>query len=79
MTPEIALILGKYIGAGLAAIGIAGGGVGVGLCGLGATLAVARNPDARGGIMTFMILSIAFAEAVAIYALIISILLIFVV
>ncbi len=79
MSPEVALILGKYLGAGLAAIGIAGGGVGVGLCGLGACVAVARNPEARGQIMTFMILSIAFAEAVAIYALIISILLIFVV
>lgn len=79
MTPEIALILGKTIGAGLASIGIAGGGIGVGLCGLGATLGIARNPEARGPMMTFMILSIAFAEAVAIYALIVAILLIFVV
>lgn len=79
MTPEVALILGKYIGAGLAAIGIAGGGIGVGLCGLGACLGIARNPEARSQIMTFLVLSIAFAEAVSIYALIISILLIFVV
>ena len=78
MTPDVALILGKTIGAGLAAIGIAGGGIGDGLCGLGATMGIARNPEARGPIMTNMILGIAFAEAVAIYALIVAILLIFV-
>jgi F-type H+-transporting ATPase subunit c len=55
-----------------------GPGVGVGLCGLGATMAVARNPEARGPIMTYMILSIAFAEAVAIYALVVAILIAFV-
>jgi len=40
--------------------------------------ALGRNPEARGAIMTNMILGIAFAEAVAIYALVIAILLIFV-
>jgi F-type H+-transporting ATPase subunit c len=40
--------------------------------------ALGRNPEARGPIMTNMILAIAFAEAVAIYALIVAILLVFV-
>jgi F-type H+-transporting ATPase subunit c len=39
--------------------------------------ALGRNPEARGAIMTNMILGIAFAEAIAIYALIVAILLIF--
>ena len=53
-------------------------GVGVGLVGLGALNALGRNPEARGQIMTYMILAIAMAEAVAIYALVVAILLIFV-
>ena len=36
--------------------------------------ALGRNPEARGAILTNMILAIAFAEAIAIYALIVAIL-----
>src|ERR1700742_731512 len=50
----------------------AGAGIGVGLSGLGATLAVGRNPGAFGNIMTIGILGMAFAEAIAIYALILA-------
>lgn len=73
--PEVA----KLIGAGLAVgLGALGPGIGIGLLGMGAMNALGRNPEARGAIMTNMILAIAFAEAVAIYALIVAILLIFV-
>ena len=69
----------KVIGAGLAiGLGALGPGIGIGILGMGAMNALGRNPEARGAIMTNMILSIAFAEAVAIYALVIAILLIFV-
>jgi len=72
-------VIAKLIGAGIAAgFGAIGPGIGVGLIGQGALQALGRNPEARGAIMTNMILSIAFAEAVAIYALIVAILLIFV-
>jgi ATP synthase F0 subunit c len=40
--------------------------------------AIARQPEAKGDIMSTMILSIAFAEVTSLYALIVSILLIFV-
>ena len=40
----------KLIGAGLAAIGVFGGGIGVGLAALGATQAMGRNPDVAGTI-----------------------------
>jgi len=53
-------------------------GLGIGLLGWGAMGALGRNPEARGAIMTNMILAIAFAEAIAIYALIVAILIIFV-
>jgi len=76
---ELSVEVAKVLGAGLAiGLGAIGPGVGIGLLGMGAMNALGRNPEARGPIMTNMILGIAFAEAVAIYALIVAILLIFV-
>jgi F-type H+-transporting ATPase subunit c len=70
----------RVLGAGLAiGLGAIGPGIGLGLLGAGAMNALGRNPEARGAILTNMILIAAFAEAVAIYALIVAILLIFVV
>jgi len=69
----------RMLAAGLAmGLGAIGPGIGVGLVGLGALQALGRNPEARGPIMTNMILAIAFAEAVAIYALVVAVVLIFV-
>ncbi len=69
----------KLLAAGLAmGFGAIGPGIGVGLVALGALQALGRNPEARGPIMTNMILGIAFAEAVAIYALVVAVVLIFV-
>jgi F-type H+-transporting ATPase subunit c len=39
--------------------------------------AIGRNPEARGAILTNMILAIAFAEALGIYALVVAVLLFF--
>ena len=39
---------------------------------------LARNPEARGAIQQNMILAIAFAEAIAIYALVVAIIIVFV-
>jgi F-type H+-transporting ATPase subunit c len=64
------------LGAGLAmGLGALGPGVGIGILGYGAMQALGRNPEARGPIMTNMILAIAFVEAIGIYALIIGIIL----
>jgi F-type H+-transporting ATPase subunit c len=69
----------KLIAAAVAiGAGALGPGLGIGMLGYGAMQALGRNPEARGPIMTNMILAIAFAEAIAIYALVVSILLIFV-
>ncbi len=67
----------KLIGAGLAAIGVTGGGIGIGSAVGGAVQAMGRNPDAAPLIQTNMILGIAFAEAVAIYALAIAFIILF--
>jgi ATP synthase F0 subunit c len=68
----------KFIGAGLAMIGAAGAGVGIGLSVQGALGGMARNPDTYGNLFTNMILGIAFSEAIAIYCLVIAFLMLFV-
>ncbi|MCK4331336.1 MAG: ATP synthase F0 subunit C [Dehalococcoidia bacterium] len=66
----------KLLAAGLAAgLGMLGPGIGLGLIGFGAMQALGRNPEARGPILTNMILIGALAEAIGIYALIVAILL----
>jgi F-type H+-transporting ATPase subunit c len=76
MDPETMKLLAAGIAMGVGAIGP---GIGVGILGMGAMQALGRNPEARGAIMTNMILAIAFCEAIAIYALIVAIIMVFVV
>ncbi len=71
MTPEAM----KMLAVGILGIGFLGPGLGLGLIGYAAMQALGRNPEARGPIMTNMILIGALAEAVAIYCLIVAILL----
>jgi len=68
----------KYIGAGLAMLGTVGAGLGIGILGYGALQGIARNPDAAGDVQTNMILGIAFAEAIAIYCLMVAMVMLFV-
>jgi F-type H+-transporting ATPase subunit c len=66
----------KLLGAGICmGLGALGPGLGIGLIGYGAMQAIGRNPEAKGAIQTNMILAIVLAEAVAIYALVMAILL----
>jgi len=67
----------KFLGAGLAMIGAAGAGIGIGLSVQGALNGMARNPDTYSTLLTNMILGIAFSEAIAIYCLVIALLLLF--
>jgi len=67
--------LAAALAIGLGAIGL---GVGVGIIGGKAMEAIGRNPEAMGDIRTNMILAIAFAEAVAIYALVVALIVKFV-
>jgi F-type H+-transporting ATPase subunit c len=59
-------------------MGTIGPGIGIGLMVAKALEAIGRNPEAASKIQTNMILGIAFAEAVAIYALVVSLILKFV-
>lgn len=54
------------------AIGAIGPALAIGMIGAKGVEAIGRNPEAQSGITTNMILAIAFAEAVAIYALVVS-------
>ena len=66
----------RMLAAGLAiGLGLFGPGLGLGLIGYSAMQALGRNPEARGPILTNMILIGALAEAMGIYALIVAIIL----
>jgi len=76
MTPETLKMLAIGLAAGL---GMLGPGIGIGLIGYSAMQALGRNPEARGSILTNMMIAIGLAEALGIYVLIVAILLVFVV
>ena len=62
------------LGAGLAALGVIGPGIGIGiLAGLSAT-AIGRNPDAAGQIRGIAIILAAFAEGLGVLAIVVGIL-----
>jgi F-type H+-transporting ATPase subunit c len=78
MNDPVAFVTGmKLLGAGLAMAGAIGAGAGVGLAAAGGVQAMGRNPDAASLIQTNMILGMAFAEAVAIYALAVALIILF--
>ena len=67
------------LAAGLAmGLGAIGPGIGLGIAVSKAMEALGRNPEAEGSIRTTMIIGAALAEAVAIYALVIAIMILFV-
>lgn len=68
----------KFLGVGLAGLGLLGAGIGLGVLGNGAMNALGRNPEAKDAIVPNMILALAFTEAIGIYGLITAVLLIFV-
>ncbi|MHB9154259.1 MAG: ATP synthase F0 subunit C [Endomicrobiales bacterium] len=56
----------------IVAIGGLGPAIAIGLIGAKAVEAIGRNPEASGKVMTAMLLGMAFAEAIAIYALVLT-------
>ena len=68
----------KMIGAGLAVIGLGGVGVGIGNIFASLVSSVARNPAAKGEVFGLSMLGFALVEAVALYALLIAFIILFV-
>jgi F-type H+-transporting ATPase subunit c len=63
------VMLAKALAIGIGSVGPA---IGIGLIGMKAMEAIGRNPEAAGKILVPMLLAAAFAEAIAIYALVIA-------
>nr|YP_007475413.1 ATP synthase F0 subunit c [Microbotryum cf. violaceum BFL-2013]AGE14627.1 ATP synthase F0 subunit c [Microbotryum cf. violaceum BFL-2013] len=67
----------KYIGSGLATIGLAGAGVGIGVVFAGLITGVARNPGMRSTLFSYAILGFALSEATGLFSLMMSFLLLY--
>ena len=68
----------KLIGAGIAVIALAGVGVGIGNIFASLISSIARNPAARDEVFGIGVLGFALTEAIALFALVIALLLLFV-
>ena len=75
METEAVTNLAAALAIGLGSLGPA---LGIGILAAKALEGIARNPEAAPKIQTAMILAIAFAEAVAIYALVVALMILFV-
>lgn len=62
-------LLAKALAIGLGALGP---GLAIGIIGGKAVEAIGRNPESAGTVRTVMILALGFAEAIAIYALVVA-------
>lgn len=71
------LAAAKMIGAGLAVIGLFGVAIGIGNIFSSLITSVARNPAARSQVFGLAILGFALVEAIALFALLISFLILF--
>ena len=67
----------EMIGAGLAALGVLGPGIGIGLLGGLSSSAIGRNPDAAGQIRGLAIILAAFAEGLGVLAVVVGLLVVF--
>lgn len=67
----------KMIGAGLATIGLAGAGAGIGVVFGGLINAYSRNPSLKQQLFTYAIIGFAFCEAIALFALMMAFLILF--
>ena len=67
----------KFIGAGLATIGLAGAGVGIGTVFGALIIGISRNPSLKDELFKMAILGFAFTEAIALFALMMGFLILF--
>lgn len=67
----------KYIGAGIAVIGMIGTGIGQGVTGAKMVEAIARNPDAVNKLRLYFVLGMGITETTALYSFVISLIILF--
>ena len=73
----VLLSVGKVIGAGLATIGIAGAGAGIGIVFGSYLMAIARNPTLKSEMFAYLLLGFALTEATALFCLMMAFLILF--
>ena len=76
---DATVLMGKYIGAGMATFGMLGAAIGVGLIFAAALQGIARNPSKEGAIKGFALLGMALAEFMGLLAFVVAILILYVV
>jgi len=67
----------KYIGAGLATIGVVGAGAGIGIVFAGLLLALSRNPAKEARLMQIVLLGFALTEAMGLLAIMMAFLILY--
>jgi len=67
----------KFVGAGLATIGLAGAGVGIGTVFGALVLGTSRNPSLKDELFKMAILGFALTEAIALFSLMMAFLILF--
>ena len=75
---NIMLAAAKIIGSGLATIGLAGAGVGIGLVFAALINGTSRNPSLRPQLFSYAILGFALTEAIGLFALMMAFLILYV-
>lgn len=74
---ESSILGAKLIGAGVAAVSMAGSGAGIGSVFSGLMGAVSRNPSLKNELFVYAILGFALSEAVALFGLMVTFLILF--
>lgn len=77
MDAESLRLLGKFVGAGLATMGMGGAAIGIGLIFAAALNGIARNPAQEGKLKGFAFLGMALAEFMGIVSALVAMLLLF--
>jgi F-type H+-transporting ATPase subunit c len=67
----------KFIGAGLATIGVVGAGAGIGIVFSGLLLAISRNPAKEDRLMQIVLLGFALTEAMGLLAIMMAFLILY--
>lgn len=74
---NVVLSAARYNGAGLATIGVAGAGVGIGIVFGSLVNSVSRNPNLKKDLFIYALLGFALTEAIALFGLMIVFLILF--
>lgn len=77
LTIYMLLQAAKFVGAGLATIGLAGAGVGIGTVFGALVIGVSRNPSLQAELFKLAILGFALTEAIALFSLMMAFLILF--